>query len=88
MKNVSAGRVLCSLDQPEHIDDAVDRSLWPVWKGHSHHGSPALDLSSLIPSERIELVWEISKNAWPLSGATLDESSLFRDVTSVTRRGR
>ena len=68
--------------------DTADRSQWPVWKGRVGEPEPGVDFSHLSPSQRIELVWEATKNAWAMTGATLDESTFRRDVESVERRGR
>ena len=74
--------------EPEMTADAIDRSTWPVWKGRVGEREPPTDYSHLTPSQRIELVWEATKNAWSMTGAPLDESSFRRDVESIARRGR
>jgi len=68
--------------------EASDRSTWPVWKGRVGEREPSADYSHLTPSERIELVWEATKNAWSMTGRPLDESSFRRDVESLAGRGR
>lgn len=68
--------------------EPTDRSDWPVRMGKVGAVEPPLDLSHLTPSERVELVWELTKDAWSLTGEPLDESTFRRDVESVTRRGR
>jgi hypothetical protein len=68
--------------------DTTDRSMWPVWKGRVGEPEPGIDSSHLTPAQRIELVWEATKNAWAMTGATLDESTFRRDVESLARRGR
>ena len=65
-----------------------DRAAWPVWSGRVGDPEPKADYSSLTPSERVELCWEVTKQAWALSGALLDESAFCRDSASVSRRGR
>lgn len=65
-----------------------DRTEWPVWVGRIGDPQPRIDLSHLTPSERIELCWEVTKQAWTLTGAPLDESAFCRDSESVSRRGR
>jgi hypothetical protein len=65
-----------------------DRAEWPVWSGRVGDPEPKADYSSLTPSERVELCWEVTKQAWALSGALLDESAFCRDSASVSRRGR
>jgi hypothetical protein len=72
----------------EFTFDASDRSTWPVWKGRVGEREPSADYSHLTPSERIELVWEATKNAWSMTGRPLDESSFRRDVESLAGRGR
>ena len=71
------------------FEEAVcDRSEWPVWVGRIGDPQPRADFSHLTPSERVELCWEVTKQAWSLTGATLDESTFRRDSESVSRRGR
>ena len=67
---------------------STDRSGWPVWSGRVGDPEPKADYSSLTPSERVELCWEVTKQAWALSGALLDESAFCRDSASVSRGGR
>ena len=73
--------------EKEPSTDITDRSSWPVWKGRVGEREPTADYSHLTPSQRIELVWEATKNAWSLTGVPLDESSFRRDVESLARRG-
>lgn len=73
---------------PQPESDGNDRSSWPVWRGRVGDREPAADYSHLTPSQRIELVWEATKNVWSLTGMPLDESAFRRDVESVARRGR
>ena len=68
--------------------DTFDRSMWPVWKGRVGEREPSADYSHLTPSQRIELVWEATKNAWSMTGRPLDESSFRRDGESFSGRGR
>lgn len=67
--------------------EATDRSDWPVHVGKVGAAEPPLDLSHLTPSQRVALVWELTKDAWSLTGKPLDESAFRRDVESITRRG-
>ena len=83
-----------SLDQlmsrPADDADAAqpDRSAWSVWVGRVGEAEPKADYSHLTPSERIALCWEVTKQAWALTGATFDESAFCRDSESLSRRGR
>jgi hypothetical protein len=66
---------------------AQDRSSWPVWIGRVGGPQPRADYSALTPSQRIELCWEATKQAWALTGMELDESAFCRDSESLSRRG-
>jgi hypothetical protein len=66
--------------------EANDRSDWSVWVGRVGEAEPAPDVAHLTPSQRIALCWEISKQAWLLSGGELDESTFRRDVEVLRRR--
>jgi hypothetical protein len=74
----------------ENAGDATgtDRSAWPVWVGRVGEPEPKADYSHLSPSERIELCWEVTKQAWVLTGALLDEPAFCRDSESLSRRVR
>jgi len=67
--------------------NGCDRSAWPVWVGRVGEPQPKADYAHLTPSERISLCWEITKQAWALTGAPLDESAFRRDSESLSRRG-
>jgi hypothetical protein len=45
-----------------------------------------LEVLRLTPGERIEMVWEVTKNAWAMTGEPLAER-LPRHVVRVLRRG-
>jgi hypothetical protein len=66
----------------------LDRADWPVRIGRVGDREPRADVSHLTPSQRVELCWEVTKQAWALTGATLDESAFCRDSERVSRRGR
>jgi hypothetical protein len=55
-------------------DPGVDRSEWPVGVGRVGSPEPRADNSHLTPSQRISLCGEVTKQAWALTGAELDES--------------
>lgn len=69
-------------------DPGVDRSDWPVWVGRVGSPEPRADYSHLTPAERMSLCWEVTKQAWALTGALLDESAFCRDSETLSRRGR
>ncbi len=63
----------------------LDRSEWPVRKGRVGDREPRADVSHLTPSQRVKLCWEVTKQAWALTGAALDESAFCRDSERVSR---
>ena len=73
---------------PDAGAKGADRSEWPVWQGRVGEREPPPSVAHLTPSERIDLCWEVSKQAWLLSGGELDESAFRRDVEVLTRRAR
>ena len=73
---------------PDAGAKGADRSEWPVWQGRVGEREPPPSVAHLTPSERIDLCWEVSKQAWLLSGGELDESAFRRDVELLTRRAR
>ena len=46
---------------------------------------PDADLLHLTPEERIEMVWQLTVDAWAFMGEPLDESGLQRHVVRVVR---
>lgn len=81
-------------DEPDHrvLDgndgSAVDRSAWPVWIGRVGQPEPQPDYSHLTPSQRIALCWEVTKQAWAITGAEFDESAFCRDSETLSRGRR
>ena len=67
----------------------TDRSNWTV-KKYKLGEEPEYDDATmrLTPGERIEMVWELTKNAWAFKEPGFRESRLRRDVVRVIRRSR
>jgi hypothetical protein len=72
--------------RPEPPAAGDDRSEWPLWVGRVGGPEPKADYSHLTPSQRIALCWEVTKQAWALTGAKLTESAFCRDAESFSRR--
>lgn len=64
-----------------------DRAAWPVWIGRIGAPEPQADDASLTPSERVELCWEVTKQAWALTGAVLDESACVEILRAFRDEG-
>src|ERR1051325_11699933 len=64
-----------------------DRSQWPMRK-YRLGEEPEDDYSQFTPSERVAMVWEITKNAWAFKDPNWRESEFRRDVVRIIRRGR
>ena len=75
-------------EEPLHGESAAscDRSAWPVWVGRVGEPQPRADYSQLTPSQRIDLCWAVTKQAWSLTGQELDESAFHRDSEVLSRR--
>ena len=75
-------------EEPLHGESAAacDRSTWPVWVGRVGEPQPRADYSQLTPSQRIDLCWAVTKQAWSLTGQELDESAFHRDSEVLSRR--
>lgn len=41
----------------------------------------------MAPAQRLDLVWELTVNAWAFAGADIRESRLRRDVVRLVRGG-
>jgi hypothetical protein len=65
----------------------VDRSRWTV-KKYKLGEEPEYDEATmrLTHGERIEMVWEITKNAWAFKDPNFREFEFRRDVARVIRR--
>jgi hypothetical protein len=46
------------------------------------------DEGSLTPAQRVEIVWQLTRDAWTFKDGRWDEPRLRRDVGRVIRRGR
>ena len=62
----------------------VDRSVGVLRRGKDPGEKPVQG----TPEDRVHLVWELTKEAWSLSGETDVESGLRRDVVHLFRKGR
>ncbi len=78
---MGAGRV------PRQHFGVTDRSDWPVRKFKLGE-EPEDDYSRFTPTERVAVVWEITKNTWAFKDPNWRESRLRRDVVRVGRGGR
>ena len=66
----------------------TDRSHWPVRKFKLGEEDDSDDYSRFTPSERVAMVWEITKDAWAFKDPNWRESEFRRDVVRIVRRGR
>lgn len=67
----------------------IDRSEWPVRVKRLHdEADEVADHAHLTPSERIEMVDELTRTAWAFYTGSSDEPEFRRDVVRVVRRGR
>ena len=64
------------------------RASWPTRKGSLTDELDQRDVASMTPSERVEMVWELTKTAWSFKDPSFRESRLRRDIGRVIRRGR
>jgi hypothetical protein len=66
----------------------AERANWPVRKGRLGEEEEFPDYSHLTPDECMELVCELSRNAWAFMGHTDADRRLQRHVLRIVRRGR
>ena len=66
----------------------TDRSHWTVRKLALADEGKFSDVEHLTPSERVAMVWELTKSAWAFKDGDFRESRLRRDIARVVRRGR
>ncbi|HEX7421154.1 MAG TPA: hypothetical protein VF505_14790, partial [Thermoanaerobaculia bacterium] len=62
-----------------------DRGHWPTRKGSLTDELDQRDVASMTPSERVEMVWELTKTAWSFKDPSFRESRLRRDIGRVIR---
>ncbi len=67
-------------------DCPVDRSSWPTQKLRRNELSDH-EVVPGTPAERMEMVWQLTRDAWSMLGLT-DEPRLRRDIVRTYRRGR
>jgi len=72
---------------PRYDCGVTDRSHWTVRKFKLGE-EPEDDYSQFTPSERVAMVWEITKTAWAFKDPSWRESEFRRDVVRIIRRGR
>jgi len=63
----------------------MDRSRYPTRLSRLHDADPK---SSLSPTERLKMVWELTRQAWTFKDGRWNEPRLRRDVVRVVSRGR
>jgi len=67
----------------------TDRSHWKVRK-YKLGEEPEVDedVLRMTPAQRLDLQWEVTKNAWAFFAKSFDEPTFRRDVARVIRRQR
>ena len=91
-----AGEALSSADaewvrgRPRLIISAMSRRSDITVRQYALGEEPEYDphTMALSPGERIEMVWQITKDAWAFKEPSFRESRLRRDVARVVRRRR
>lgn len=67
----------------------MERKDWPVRKFESFEEAEAADreqYAGLTPSQRVELVWELTKTVWAFKGDPVNERRLPRHAWPTRRR--
>lgn len=67
--------------------EVVDRSHWPTRLTRLHDPEDESYILSLTPEQRVEMVWQLTLDAWGFKEGLLDEPRLRRDIGRVVRRG-
>ncbi len=70
------------------VASKVDRSRYPVRKIRLEDEGKDLDVRAMTPSERVDMVWELTKAAWELKAGPCGEYRIRRDVVRTLRLGR
>jgi hypothetical protein len=68
--------------------DPVDRSKYPTRKITLQEEGRDSDLTGRDPGELVNMVEELTRQAWTFKDGHWDEPRLRRDVVRVVRRGR
>lgn len=68
----------------DKIQRVTDRSNWPTRKLQLGEAEP-LDVAHLTPGQRVEMVEELTKQAWTFKDGHWNESRLRRDVVRTVR---
>lgn len=66
----------------------TDRSHWPTRKIALEDEGREPALGNLTPGELVEMVWELTLQAWEFKDGERREPRLRRDVVRVVRSGR
>jgi len=70
-------------------DEPIDRSNWPVRVGKLHDDVDEIEVyAHLTPSQRIDMVDELTRTAWAFYTGSSDEPQFRRDVVRVVRGAR
>lgn len=64
----------------------MDRSRYPVRILHLHDIAKDESISKLSPSQRVEIVWELTMQSWAFKEGLDHEPRLRRDVVRIVRR--
>jgi hypothetical protein len=65
----------------------MDRSHYRIRKLHRGDREHDADLRELSPGDRMQMVWQLTLQAWAFKEDLRDEPRLRRDVGRVIRRG-
>lgn len=68
------------------MDEPVDRSRYPVKLRRLHDPEDDSYVLSLTPGQRMEMVWQLTLQAWAFKEGLDVEPRLRRDVVRVVRR--
>jgi len=68
------------------MDEPIDRSKYPVQVRRLHDPEDDRYVMSLTPGQRMEMVWQLTLQAWAFKEGLDVEPRLRRDVVRVVRR--